>query len=69
MLSTFADLDESAVDSDPLLLLPCGHVFNTSTLDGWMNMSEAYEGAASGMRCLCCLLDMALAHCVGWHSS
>ncbi|WIA41121.1 hypothetical protein OEZ86_004749 [Tetradesmus obliquus] len=48
MLSTFADLDDSAVDADPLLLLPCGHVFNTSTLDGWMDMTAAYEGIAAG---------------------
>lgn len=49
MLSTFADLDDSAVDADPLLLLPCGHVFNTSTLDGWMDMTAAYEGIAAGL--------------------
>jgi hypothetical protein len=53
LLSTFADLDESAVDSDPLLQLPCGHVFSTSTLDGWMQMAAAYEGTASGASCCC----------------
>jgi hypothetical protein len=53
--STFADLKESAVDRDPLLLLPCGHAYKTSTLDGWMSMSEAYEGAATGVLCMYCL--------------
>ncbi|KAF6248733.1 AAA domain-containing protein [Scenedesmus sp. NREL 46B-D3] len=48
LLSTFADLDDAAVDADPLQLLPCGHVFSTSTLDGWMDMAEAYEGLVSG---------------------
>jgi hypothetical protein len=61
MLSTFADLDESAVDSDPLLLLLCGHVFTTSTLDGWMNMSDAYEGATAGVLLLLGM-DLALLH-------
>jgi hypothetical protein len=61
MLNTFADLDESAVDSDPLLLLLCGHVFTTSTLDGWMNMSDAYEGATAGVLLLLGM-DLALLH-------
>jgi hypothetical protein len=52
LLNSFADFDESAVDSVPLLLLPCGHVFTTSTLDGWMDMAAAYEGAAPGA-CYC----------------
>eukprot|EP00882_Tetradesmus_deserticola_P013050 GHRQ01013841.1.p2 GENE.GHRQ01013841.1~~GHRQ01013841.1.p2 ORF type:complete len:123 (+),score=31.29 GHRQ01013841.1:872-1240(+) len=55
MLSTFADLEEASVDSDPLLLLPCGHVFTTSTLDGWMDMAAAYERAAPGACAQACM--------------
>ena len=34
MQTTFGDLDDKVVDEDPLIKLPCGHVFTTSTLDG-----------------------------------
>lgn len=39
---TYGELADGAVSSDPLLLLPCGHVFATSTLDGWVDIGAAY---------------------------
>lgn len=43
MLKSFRELTDTDVTSDPLILLPCGHVFTTSTLDGHMAMAEAYS--------------------------
>lgn len=43
MGNTFADVDESDVDKDPLVLLPCQHIMTTSSLDGWMGMVQAYH--------------------------
>lgn len=34
MQSAFSELDDQAVSLDPIIRLPCGHVFTTSTLDG-----------------------------------
>jgi len=42
---TFDELTGDDVDADPLLLLPCGHLYTTSTLDGHMGMAEAYMAA------------------------
>lgn len=46
MCSTFADLTDDDVTSDPLVLLPCKHVFVTSTLDGHLEMSTAYSSSS-----------------------
>jgi hypothetical protein len=34
MQTTLVELDASSVQQDPLIKLPCGHCFTTSTLDG-----------------------------------
>lgn len=38
MFLYFADLTPEMVDEDPLLVLPCGHAFVTSTLDGLLEV-------------------------------
>eukprot|EP00878_Enallax_costatus_P030455 GHUV01033159.1.p1 GENE.GHUV01033159.1~~GHUV01033159.1.p1 ORF type:complete len:212 (+),score=65.09 GHUV01033159.1:79-714(+) len=43
MGTSFKDLNDDDVSKDPLARLPCGHVFTTSTLDGWMEMNAAYH--------------------------
>jgi len=43
LFRTFAELTEADVSADPLILLPCGHLFLASTLDGHMEMSGAYS--------------------------
>jgi hypothetical protein len=51
MATTFDQLDESTVNVDPLVVLPCGHAFLTSTLDGHLEMSSVYHAgqpAAAG---------------------
>lgn len=45
MFKTFDDLTEEDVTADPLLVLPCGHAYTTSTLDGHMDMAAAYAAA------------------------
>lgn len=39
-LTTYQEHD---VDSDPIVVLPCGHFYATSTLDGLFQMNQAYE--------------------------
>jgi hypothetical protein len=34
MQTTLAELDDAAVQLDPLIKLPCSHVFSASKLDG-----------------------------------
>jgi hypothetical protein len=34
MQTCLSELDDAAVQLDPLIKLPCGHIFTTSTLDG-----------------------------------
>jgi hypothetical protein len=43
-MSCYYDHD---VNVDPILVLPCGHFFATSTLDGHLAMSEVYERTAT----------------------
>lgn len=40
-----ASYREHDVNEDPLVVLPCGHFFATSTLDGHFGMSEVYQTA------------------------
>ncbi|KAL7565937.1 hypothetical protein ACA910_008397 [Epithemia clementina (nom. ined.)] len=40
MFETYKDLD---VDCDPILVLPCGHFFSVSTLDGHIEIDRVYE--------------------------
>lgn len=47
MFKTFGELTDADVIADPLILLPCGHLFSTSTLDGHMAIAEAYEISSS----------------------
>jgi hypothetical protein len=47
MATTFDQLDESTVNLDPLVVLPCGHAFLTSTLDGHLEMSSVYQAGQS----------------------
>jgi len=49
-MRSFSELDPADVDTDPLIALPCGHTFATSTLDGHMEMAVAYGAAAHGGR-------------------
>jgi hypothetical protein len=46
LFKTFVELTDAEVTADPLVLLPCGHLFTTSTLDGHMAMADAYERKA-----------------------
>ena len=39
-------LTEVDLDADPVLCLPCGHVFCRSTLDGYCELAKLYEVAA-----------------------
>lgn len=39
-MTTFEESDPS---SDPLVFLPCKHVFSMSTMDGWLGLSEVYS--------------------------
>lgn len=47
LFRTFGELTEADASADPLVLLPCGHLFLTSTLDGHMEMSGAYARSSS----------------------
>lgn len=40
MFNEYRDVD---LDSDPVIILNCGHVFTVSTLDGLMDMAKYYE--------------------------
>lgn len=40
MQRKLGELCPDDVDEDPLLVLPCGHAFLTSTLDGLMEMHQ-----------------------------
>ena len=45
---TMAEVTDSELDSDPLVVLPCGHAFLASTADGFMDLSSGYSQDASG---------------------
>ena len=40
LCGTYADHD---VDSDPVVVLQCEHVFTVETMDGHMGVRDAYE--------------------------
>ena len=45
----FSEMTEEDVNSDPLIVLGCGHVCTLSTLDGIMELDKFYErGSESG---------------------
>ncbi len=48
MLSSFEELDDASVNSDPLVVLGCGHAFVTSSLDEYMGMREVYTEGQEG---------------------
>lgn len=41
-METFENLSEASVNSDPLIVLGCGHVFTMSTMDGHMELKTFY---------------------------
>lgn len=43
MLTSFGDLESEQVEVDPLVALPCGHVFQASTLDRHLELHLYYE--------------------------
>lgn len=47
MYSSFSSLTDDNVTADPLIMLPCKHVFTTSTLDGHLDMASAYHALDS----------------------
>jgi hypothetical protein len=42
-----ASFEDHDVDEDPIIVLPCGHFYATSTLDGHLGMNEVYERGSS----------------------
>ncbi|TGZ81583.1 P-loop containing nucleoside triphosphate hydrolase protein [Ascodesmis nigricans] len=47
-LITMQTLREVDVDEDPLIILPCKHVYTVSTLDGHMGMNQVYHVTSTG---------------------
>lgn len=45
MLTTY---EEHNVDDDPVLVLPCGHLYTVSSLDGHLAMKKVYKRDESG---------------------
>mmetsp|Transcript_34973 Transcript_34973/g.70754 ORF Transcript_34973/g.70754 Transcript_34973/m.70754 type:complete len:362 (+) Transcript_34973:973-2058(+) len=45
---SLASYEEQALDEDPILILPCGHFYACSTLDGHMDLASAYESDKYG---------------------
>ncbi|CAD7696268.1 unnamed protein product [Ostreobium quekettii] len=48
--ATYGDITEGQLNRDPIVVLPCGHLFVTSFLDGHMELSEAYRKDGNGRR-------------------
>jgi hypothetical protein len=46
MMETYDEID---VTMDPIIVLPCGHFFAMSTLDGHMELSAFYEACGDGI--------------------
>lgn len=44
---TYSDFGEK-LDKDPMIVLPCGHFFATSTLDGHMEIQKVYQRNTDG---------------------
>ena len=45
---SLAAYEEHDVDEDPILVLPCGHFYACSTLDGHMDLADAYGNDEDG---------------------
>ncbi|RPA78403.1 hypothetical protein BJ508DRAFT_228237 [Ascobolus immersus RN42] len=45
----FETYKETNVDEDPVVILPCKHMFTVSTLDGQLGLSDCYEMDAQGV--------------------
>lgn len=45
MMQSYGDHN---VDDDPVLVLSCGHIFTRETLDGWIDVKEAFVLSAEG---------------------
>lgn len=39
------------LDTDPVVVLECGHVFTTETMDGHMKLDDAYDSDCEGETC------------------
>lgn len=44
----FTDYQDHDVDEDPIIVLPCGHFYSMSTLDGYFGMNEVYQEKEPG---------------------
>ncbi len=44
----FTRYEDLSVDEDPIIVLPCGHFYTTSTLDGLFGMVQAYKTDPQG---------------------
>jgi len=44
----FTTYEGCDIDEDPILVLPCGHFYTMSTLDGIFDMTQAYDIGADG---------------------
>lgn len=63
LLAPYGEVD---LDSTPVVVLGCKHVFTAETLDGHMGVSDVYDldaqGACPAFRCACMPAD----HSHGW---
>lgn len=42
-MRTYESMSQEDINSDPLVVLECGHVFTTSTMDGIMDLASFYR--------------------------
>ena len=47
-MSSMVAYNEHCVDDDPIIVLPCGHFYAVSTLDGWLEIHRVYEMNGAG---------------------
>lgn len=48
LMRSYGELEEADLDGDPLMVLPCGHAFLMSTMDGVMELEHYYERSQVG---------------------